>query len=264
MDVDGTVVEGETALPAARDAVAALLDRGIRVVFCSNNPTKRPAAYAGKLERAGIPLPEEEPSGFVVTAGTATAAYLTDHHPDEPTYVFGESGLRDLLADAEVRLTDDPEAASVVVASVDYEFDYESMRTAIRAVDEETAFVGTDPDPVIPTGDGPAPGSGAIVTAVAGVVGREPEAIPGKPAPTARDLVTDRLGVPPAATLVVGDRLDTDVALGEAAGAHTALVTTGVTDRAAVADSPHDPDHVIDSLAELDDVFGDHLPASDD
>ena len=263
-DVDGTVVRGETALSGAAEAVESLLERGVRVVFCSNNPTKGAAAYAAKLSRAGIPLPDAEPSSFVVTAGTATAAYLARHHPEEATYVFGENGLRDQLTAAGVRITDDAHAASVAVASVDYGFDYDSLRLAIRAVDDDTTFLGTDPDPVIPASDGPAPGSGAIVNALAGVIGREPDVIAGKPSETAADLALEALDVPAAETLVVGDRLDTDVALGERAGTSAALVLSGVTDRTDLAESPHDPDYVVDSLSDLDGVVGDLLVPADD
>ena len=255
LDVDGTVVRGRTALAGAPAAVGRLHERGIQPVFCSNNPLREPAAYAAKLQAAGIPLPEAAPSSFVVTAGTATAAYLTDTHPEQPAYVFGESALAELLAAAGVTVTDDAHAASVAVVSIDYEFGYDTLRLAIRAIDEETTFVGTDPDPVIPADDGPAPGSGAMVRAIRGVLDREPDAIAGKPGPTAGRLVGERLGSPPERTLVVGDRLDTDIALGDRIGAKTALVTTGVTDAAAVAASPYDPDYVLDSIAEIDRVL---------
>lgn len=251
LDVDGTVVRGTEPIAGAPGAVERLLDRDTRLVFCSNNPTKGPAAYAEKLATANVPLPQTPPERFVVTAGTATAAYLRDHHAGDAVYVFGESGVRDQLASAPVTVTDDAHAADVVVVSIDYGFDYDSLSLAIRAIDADTTFLGTDPDPVIPGGDGPVPGSGAIVNAVEGVVGRQPDVIAGKPAEPARRLALDRLDESPASTLVVGDRLDTDIALGEAIGAHTALVCSGVTDRAAVADSPHDPDYVLDSIAEI-------------
>ncbi len=254
-DVDGTVVRGETGLAGAAAAVEAVQDRGIQPVFCSNNPLRAPAAYAQKLRAGGIPLPDDEPASYIVTAGTATAAYLTNTHPGKSAYVFGNQAVAELLADAGLSVTDDPHAAGVAVVSIDYEFDYETLRLAIRSIDETTAFVGTDPDPVIPTADGPVPGSGAMVGAIENVIGRPPDAIAGKPSQTTGRLVTDRVGATPAELLVVGDRLDTDIALGERLGATTVLVCTGVTDRAAVADSPHDPDYVVRSVGELDRIL---------
>lgn len=245
MDVDGTVVRGEERIPGAPAAVDRLRAAGLPVVFCSNNPTAGPAAYVDRLGAAGVAVAADE----VVTAATATAAYLREHHAGASAYVFGENSVEARLREAtDLRFCAEPGPASVVVAAIDYEFGYDDMRLAIRAVDDDTAFVGTDPDPVIPASEGPVPGSGAVVNALAGVIGREPDAVPGKPSATAARLVRDRLGVPSEDLLVVGDRLSTDVALGERLGAETALVETGVTDADAVADADEEPDHVCASL----------------
>ncbi len=248
LDVDGTVVRGDEPLPGAVRGVRRLREAGLPLVFCSNNPTKGAAAYVDRLGRAGF---ETEPSE-VVTAATATGAYLAEHHAGETAYLFGEESVREQLAEAtDLQFCDDPAAASVVVAAIDYDFGYEDMRRAVGAVDDQTAFVGTDPDPVIPAPEGLVPGSGAIVNALAGVIGREPDAVPGKPSETALELVSDRLGTPSEDLLIVGDRLTTDIALGERAGATTALVTSGVTDRDDLADADQSPDYVVDSLPEL-------------
>jgi 4-nitrophenyl phosphatase len=114
--------------------------------------------------------------------------------------------------------------------------------------------IGTDPDRVIPAPERDIPGSGAIVNAVAGVAERDPDTVLGKPSEPARRLVLDRLGLPGEDCLVVGDRLDTDVEFGRRAGMTTVLVTTGITDRRRVERSHVEPDHVIDSLAELDGI----------
>jgi 4-nitrophenyl phosphatase len=256
LDVDGTVVRGNDPLPGAQEGVETIRRAGLPIIFCSNNPTKGAAAYVDRLESAGFAVEEAE----IVTAAIATRAYLQRHHAGETVYVFGEESVREQIERADVTLVDDPDAAAVVVASIDYDFGYADMKRAIGTVDAETTFLGTDPDPVIPAADGDVPGSGAIVNALAGVVGRDPDAIPGKPSETILELVRERLAVDPSELLVVGDRLDTDIELGERAGATTALVTTGVTDREEIAASDHDPDYVLDSLAELGDV----LKAEDD
>lgn len=245
LDVDGTVVRGDEPLPGAVAAVERLREAGLDVVFCSNNPTAAAPAYVDRLSGAGF----DPTAAEIVTAATATAAYLREHHAGESVYVFGEESVEARLREqTQLSFESSPTPASVVVAAIDYGFGYEEMRRAIREVDEQTAFVGTDPDPVIPTDDGPAPGSGAIVNALAGVLGREPDAVPGKPSATALGLVTDRLGVPDDRLLVVGDRPSTDIALGERAGATTALVTTGVTSEAAAATADPAPDYVCESL----------------
>ncbi|MFB6303808.1 MAG: HAD-IIA family hydrolase [Haloferacaceae archaeon] len=254
LDVDGTVVRGDEPLPGAREGLAALDDAGVSRLFVSNNPTKPPAAYSDRLRTAGFDVEPRE----VVTSGTTTVAYLRDHHPDDRLFLVGERGLRSQLEAAGLSVTDDPAAADVVVASIDREFTYDRLREALRAVaDRDVALVGTDPDAVIPAADTDLPGSGAIVRAVAAVAERDPDAVLGKPSPTARRIVRERLDLPPESCLVVGDRLDTDVALGERAGMRTALVLTGVTDESDLADADVTPDHVFDTLADVADLLPD-------
>ncbi|TQQ79084.1 HAD-IIA family hydrolase [Halonotius roseus] len=252
LDVDGTVVRESAPIDGAAEGLAAVDDAGVRRVFCSNNPTKRPEAYEERFAEAGFTVSAEE----VFTAGTITTDYLTDEHADDQVFLVGEAGLRDQLVDAGLSVTTDPRAADVVVGSLSTEFDYETLCETIIAMDDEPAFVGTDPDTVIPQ-DGPdRPGSGAIIHAMEGVIDRSVDVICGKPSAYARETVLDYLGVPAEDCLVVGDRLNTDIELGTAAGMTTALVTTGIMDRSAVADSAVTPDYVIDSLAELGAVIG--------
>jgi 4-nitrophenyl phosphatase len=253
LDVDGTVVRGDDPLPGSRAGLDAIEEAGLRRLFVSNNPTKAPAAYESRFARAGFDVTADE----VVTAATATTAYLADRDDEDARhYVVGENGLRGLLREAGLELVTDPATATVLVASIDRGFDYDELCVAMRVLgDDSVAFVGTDPDMVIPAADGDVPGSGAVINAIAGVAGRDPDIVLGKPSRPTRDLVLSRIGLPPERCLVVGDRLDTDVAMGASAGMTTALVRTGVTDDAALAASDVEPDYVLDSLADLTDVL---------
>jgi 4-nitrophenyl phosphatase len=248
LDVDGTVVRGDEPIPGARRGLEWIDDVGLRRLFVSNNPTKPPEAYERRFERAGFDVSADE----ILTAATVTTTYLADHHGDDHHYVVGEEGLRDLMRAAGLELVTDPSAASVLVASIDREFDYDDLRVAMRVLrDDSVAFVGTDPDMIIPAAGGDVPGSGAVIHAIAGVAGRDPDIVLGKPSDPARTLVRSRLGLRSAECVVVGDRLDTDIAMGSMAGMTTALVTTGVTDEETLAASDVEPDYVLDSLAEL-------------
>ncbi|WP_248897587.1 HAD-IIA family hydrolase [Haloplanus halobius] len=247
LDVDGTVVRGDEPIPGAADGLDRLASAGLRRLFVSNNPTKRPPAYADRLRRAGFDAAPDE----IVTAGTITTDYLAERHADDALFVVGEQALVEQLTDTGLTVVDDGTRADTVVLSIDRSFDYDRLAAALRACSGEATIVGTDPDMVIPAAEGNVPGSGAIINAVAGVVGREPDVVLGKPSAPARRLVRDRIGVPPADCLVVGDRLDTDIALGERAGMTTALVRTGVTDDDDLADSEVTPDHVLDSLGDI-------------
>jgi 4-nitrophenyl phosphatase len=253
LDVDGTVVRGDEPIPGARAGLEWIDDVGLRRLFVSNNPTKPPAAYGRRFERAGFDVAPEE----ILTAATVTTTYLSEHHGDDRHYVVGEEGLRDLMRAAGLELVTDPSAATVLVASIDREFDYDDLEVALRVLrDDSVAFVGTDPDMVIPAAGGDAPGSGAVIHAIAGVAGREPGVVLGKPSDPALALIRSRLGLRASECLVVGDRLDTDIAMGSTSGMTTALVTTGVTDEATLAASDVEPDYVLDSLAELPELDG--------
>lgn len=251
VDLDGTVYRGDRLLPGAAAAIERLRDAGVRTVFFSNNPTKSQRAYADHLSSLGIPVA----AGAVLSSGTVTARALSADHPGDAVFLIGEAGLRDQLEAADVGLVADATDADVLVASYDREFGYGDMLAGYRALEAGARFYGTDPDRLIPAADGMVPGSGAVINAVGGIVGREPDRVFGKPSPAAQAAAIEALDAPPARCVVVGDRLDTDIALGERAGMTTALVRTGVATDADVATSDVTPDHVIDSLADLETVL---------
>jgi HAD superfamily hydrolase (TIGR01457 family) len=247
VDLDGTVYRGGELIPGADEAIRQLRERGVSVLFCSNNPTKTPAEYVERLAGMGIEADERD----VLPASTVLRDYLREHHPDDSTYLVGAESLADYLRASDQRLVDDPEAASVFVASWDRGFDYETMQAALDGIDAETTFLGTDPDRTVPSETGLMPGSGSIIAAVAGTVGRDPDRILGKPSREAAEDALERLGVDAANCLVVGDRLDTDLMMGRDHGMTTALVATGVSARADVDASDVTPDYVLGSLSDL-------------
>ena len=252
LDVDGTVVRGNEPIPGAKAGLDALAAAGVRRLFVSNNPAKRPSAYEKRFERAGFDVSADE----VLTSGTITTRYLREEHADDRVAVIGEAGLVEQFEDAGVRVVDEFERADALVVSLDRSFDYDALSDAHWTLeDDSVAFLGTDPDITIPAVERDVPGSGAIINAVAGVAGRDPERVLGKPSEIARRTVLDALGVAPEECLVVGDRLDTDIALGERAGMTTALVRTGVTDEATLAASEIEPDYVLDSLGDVQTVL---------
>ena len=254
LDVDGTLIRGSEPIPGAIGAVSRLRDAGLPIAFISNNPIRTREAYRDRLVRHGFSLDPDE----LITAGTVTAEHLAREHADEHSnseqlYVIGEGGLRDQLREAGLELTDDQDRADVLVASIDREFDYRTLTRALWTLsDPDVRFIGTDPDRTIPTENREVPGSGAIINAIAGVTDREPDAIMGKPAPTAVEAIERTLRVDAADCLIVGDRLDTDIVMGERAGMTTALVRTGVTDERTLDASDIAPDHVLDSIAGID------------
>lgn len=252
LDVDGTVVHGDEPIAGAADALATIDDAGLERVFISNNPTDPPAAYESRFEGAGLGVDREE----VFTAGTVTIDYLTAEHADDQLYVIANPGFVDQLAETSIVITGDPAAADALVASLDYEFDYEQLCKTVVALQDGTPFIGTDPDILIPQSGPDVPGSGAIINAIEGVAEREVDVICGKPSAYARQTVLEYLGLPPEECLVVGDRLDTDIKLGTEAGMSTAVVKTGITDDARLANASISPDYVLDSIADIGTIIG--------
>ena len=246
-DLDGTVVHGGSLIEGAEKSLAAVRETGLDVLFLTNNPTRSAADWAEHLSEQGIETSADE----VLTSAVATVEYLDAHHEGIRVLPIAGEAVVEQLRDAEVAFVEEPDAAEVVVAGFDLEFDYGDLTRGLRALLGGATLVGTDPDRWVPTGDGPIPGSGAVIRALAEAAEVEPEAVLGKPSAETIDLALGRLDVSPEECLLVGDRLDTDVAMGKQAGMGTALVLTGASDREALADSAIQPDHVLDSIADV-------------
>ncbi|SDJ51049.1 Haloacid Dehalogenase Superfamily Class (subfamily) IIA [Halovenus aranensis] len=252
VDLDGTVYRGETLLPGAADGVDALRSVGLDVLFFSNNPVRDSEAYATRLTEFGIPTEPHE----ACSSGVVTTEYLRKNHPAEDIFLIGDDGLRDQFLDAGLELTATPEDADVLLASWTAEFGYTDLQAALDATEKQIPFYGTDPDRTFPDENGrDVPGSGAIIGSVARTIGREPDEVLGKPSTVALEYALGRLDTNPESCLVVGDRLDTDLLLGDRAGMTTVLVETGIADSADIDDSPVTPDFVVDSLGDIESVL---------
>ena len=246
LDLDGTVYLGGSALPGAVETIAELRDRGSRFVFLSNNPLHRPTEYAAKLRGLGIAARDEE----VVSSVDALLRYLAER-PASRILPICEPLLEGILRDAGHALTTDPGAADAVVLSWDRGFTYEKLTAAFVAVRGGARLIATNADPYCPTPDGGLPDCGALLAAIETATGTRAEAVVGKPSVHIARAALERLGVPAADTVVVGDRLLTDVALAHASGMVGALVLTGATVLADVPPPPDGPDLVLEGLAQL-------------
>jgi len=252
LDLDGTVYRGGEPIPGAVGAIERIRAAGIDPLYFSNNPTKSREAYAERLGGFGLDVDPRS----VLSAGTVTTRYLAAEHADDAVFLIGDDGLRAQFEAAGVDLVGEPTGADVLVASWTRAFEYDDMVAGYEALSSGATFYATDPDRLIPASEGMAPGSGAIVNAVGGPLERDPEKTLGKPSVEARRAALDALGCPPERCFVVGDRLNTDVELGERAGMTTVLVRTGVATDEDVAASDVQPDYVVDSLAEVPDALG--------
>lgn len=252
-DLDGVLYLASEAVPGAGEALQALAGAGIELWFVTNNSTRTADDTAAKISlRTGYPASP----GQVVTSAMATAEHL--RHDIASAMVLGGDGLvRELTAAGIVVLdpSDVPEGVpaevDAVVVGLDLHLTYGRLAAATAAVRAGARLVASNIDATFPTPQGLAPGAGSMVAAVERATDRTAEPC-GKPQQPMLRFLADRIA--PGPVLVVGDRLDTDLALGWAAGWATALVLTGV----ATVDDSQDPriDLVLGSIAELPAALG--------
>ncbi len=247
LDLDGVLYIDSEGVPAARDALEACLRQGWRPLYATNNSTKTAAIVARHIE---------ERTGFRADPHDAvTSAMSAAHHVASiglDALVVGSDAIGEELLARGVRVVDHDspgaERPDAVVVGLDRAISYERIDRAARAIRAGSAFVATNIDTTYPTPTGLAPGAGTIVAAIAAASGVAPVDC-GKPTKHFGSLIVDRIG--PGRVVMVGDRPETDIALGIAYGWTTVLVLTGVT--SALDDVPpaHTPDHVIESIADL-------------
>lgn len=248
-DLDGTLYLGDRLLPGAAETIAAIRGHGARVAFLTNKPLEAPAAYAAKLTALGIPAEPRE----VVSSTDALLRYLASAAPGARVLPIAEPLLVGLLRDGGFDIVDlaTPERAEIVVVSWDRTFDYAKLLAAFRAVRAGARLVATNPDPFCPSPDGDLPDCAAMLAAIEASTGARAEAIVGKPSAHMAATLLDRLALPPDDTILVGDRLLTDVRMAHEAGMASALVLTGATPPGALADASVVPDYVLGGVAEV-------------
>jgi phosphoglycolate/pyridoxal phosphate phosphatase family enzyme len=245
-DLDGTVYVGERLLPGAADLIAALRGDGRRVAFLSNKPLETRADYARKLTRLGVAADPDE----VINSSFVLARHLRGIDPGAPVYVIGEPPMLAEMRAHGFEVRDDARVRWVVIA-FDRTFTYAKLDTALQAVKGGARLIATNPDRTCPVEGGEIPDCAGMIAAVEAVTDRRVEAIVGKPSPIILEVALAALGVPAEESVMVGDRIETDIVLGKRSGLATILVLSGVTR----ADDPRitalAPDHVVRSVADL-------------
>lgn len=244
LDLDGVLYRGEQAVPHAAQAVEGILAAGLTTVFITNNSSRTPEQVARKLEGLGIPARP----GDVVSSALASAELLAERGGGT-AFVVGEEGIRSALREAGLRLLDgEPQRADHVVVGWDRRVDYAKLRTACLLVERGAALLATNDDRSFPAPDGLWPGAGAILAVITTTTGARAE-VAGKPhEPLFRSALRRAGGTSP---LVVGDRLETDIAGARALGWDSLLVLTGVTERSELSRAPHRPTFVAEDLRAL-------------
>jgi glycerol-1-phosphatase len=246
LDLDGCVWVGDLPTPGSADAVTALREAGKGVAFVTNDARHGEDEFVRKLWRLGFRASREE----IVTVGGAVQHVLAESG-HATAFVIGSPALHRHVAGAGLRILNGSDLAAradVVVVAGHEGFDYAELRGALRAVLRGADLLAASRDPTFPTPEGPWPGSGSVLAAVETAAGALARSV-GKPEPQLFRTALDRLGAGRA--LVVGDRLDTDMAGARAAGLDGALVLTGATSAPTAREADPAPSLVAASLAEL-------------
>ena len=242
-DMDGVLVREERALPGAADFLQRLVDEQRPFLVLTNNSIFTPRDLSARLMRSGLSVPEAS----IWTSALATAAFLSDQLPGGSAYVIGEAGLTTALHEVGYTLTD--HEPDFVVLGETRTYSFTAITKAIRLILGGARFIATNPDVSGPSAEGPLPATGSVAAMITKATGREPYFV-GKPNPMMFRSALNRIEAHSESTMMVGDRMDTDVVAGIEAGLETILVLTGSTTVADIEKYPFRPSRVLDSIAD--------------
>jgi NagD protein len=246
-DLDGTVYLGETVLPGVAELIAAIRASGRRLAFLSNNPTRTRRDYAEKLARLGLGGDPAE----IVNSSHVMVEWLREHAPQAVLFVVGEAALIGELRAAGFALSEDPQQIDYVIASFDRSFNYHKLQVSFDAVRAGARLIATNADRFCPVPGGGQPDAAAVIAAIEACTDSHCELVVGKPSAIMARTISTLIGLAPHDCLMIGDRLETDIAMGAAAGMSTAFVLTGASRREDLSSAPYQPDFVLESLHAL-------------
>ncbi|GAB3294735.1 HAD-IIA family hydrolase [Epidermidibacterium keratini] len=253
-DMDGVLVHEEHPIPGAAEFIDALKASGLQFMVLTNNSIYTPRDLRARLLASGIDVPEKA----IWTSALATAKFLEDQRPGGSAYVVGEAGLTTALHDIGYVMTDrDPD---YVVLGETRTYSFEAITRAVRLIEGGARFIATNPDPSGPSQQGTLPATGSVAALISTATGRKPYYI-GKPNPLMMRSALNRLEAHSETTVMVGDRMDTDIVSGLEAGLRTILVMTGSTRPHQVESFPYRPTRVVDSVADLVPLVEERAPA---
>ena len=249
LDMDGVIWKGDAPIGDLPATFNRIRERGLKFVFATNNGTKTPEDYQLKLRELGV---EVEP-WQIVTSALGIAFMLAQKYPrGTKIFMIGEDGIRVALEEKgfEILSTEDAPQAQVFVMGIDRTINFMKVAEATLLVRAGIPFYTTNTDKTFPTPRGEIPGSGSWLSVITSATGIEP-IVAGKPFPFLMELSLERLGTTKEETLVVGDRLETDIAAGQSVGCPTALVLSGVSTTEQADEWMPKMDVIAESLSEL-------------
>jgi NagD protein len=252
-DIDGTVALATTPIPEAIDFILKLRRAGKRVMFYTNSPNRSHQEMVAYLGKMGFEPREDE----MISAGDVTIDYLKKNHPRARVYLVGVPEMEKMFIEAGINVVPaSAPTADVVVSGFDKTLTFEKAAAACRMIQRGAKYICTHPDRSVPIEDCLLPDAGAIAAMITAATGVTP-VIMGKPQPEAMALIERQTGLRASQMCMIGDRLYTDIAFGNRAGATSVLVLTGGTSAAegAAATGDERPDVIVPHLGVLAEMF---------
>ena len=243
-DMDGVIYHGNRILPGAHEFVDWLYREGKEFLFLTNNSGKTPRELQEKLSRMGLDVDEHH----FYTSGLATASFIASQTPGARVFVIGEPGLSHALYERGLIL-DDISPDYVIIGETS-NYNYDNLCRAVKLVQKGARLIGTNSDLTGPTEDGIMPACRALVAPIELTTGKSAYYI-GKPNPLMMRTGLDLLGVHSQEAAIIGDRMDTDILAGIECGLDTALVLSGVSDRATVETFPYRPRLILNGVGDI-------------
>lgn len=245
IDMDGVIVQGDTLIPGAADFIKSLREQNISFLILTNNSLYTPRDLQVRLSYMGLEVPDDA----IFTSALATAQFLHSQQPRGRAYVIGETGLTTALHDIGYILIDrEPE---YVVLGETNTYSFERITRAIRFINAGARFIATNPDVAGPGEGGIVPGTGAVAALITAATGVKPYYV-GKPNPLMMRTALHKLAVHSEDSVMIGDRMDTDIIAGVESGLRTILVLTGVTTRTQAERFPYRPTWICNSIADVE------------
>ena len=243
LDMDGTFYLGDRLLEGALRFIDLLREQKKEFLFLTNNSSKDRRQYAEKISRLGLPLADES----VLTSGEATALYLREQHPGADLFLVGTPSLEDEFRQHGFRLVQ--QEPQFLVLGFDTSLTYQKLWALCDFVRVGVPYIATHPDFNCPTETGFMPDVGAMIAFVKAATGRQPDLVVGKPNRLIVDAAAVKMSLQVSQLAMIGDRLYTDIALGQSSDITTVLVLSGETKIEDLKDSPFQPDYTFQNLA---------------
>ncbi|MBN2559004.1 MAG: TIGR01457 family HAD-type hydrolase [Clostridia bacterium] len=243
-DMDGVLYHGNNLMPGAKIFVDWLRSENKEFLFLTNSSERSPKELEQKLDRLGIDVDEKN----FYTSALATASFISGQSPGSSAYVIGEGGLINALYEAGISMNDvNPE---YVVVGETRSYSFEKIEKAVQLIQRGAKLIGTNPDKTGPTEKGIMPATGALIAPIEIASGRNAYFI-GKPNPLIMRSAVKKLGTNIKETVIIGDRMDTDIVAGIESEIDTVLVLTGVTERERINDFSYRPKYILNNVGEV-------------